>query len=38
MVGQRAGPGVQHTQDPDEPADVMRVCGQLDEGVGRGVA
>ena len=36
MVGQGPGPGVQHTQDPDQPADIMRVRGELDERLGRG--
>ena len=36
MVDQGPGPGVQHTQDPDQPADIMWVRGQLDERLGRG--
>jgi hypothetical protein len=26
---------MQHTQDSDQTADIMRVCGQLDERLGR---
>lgn len=36
MVGQGAGPGVQHTQDPDQTTDVMRIRGERDARVGRG--
>jgi hypothetical protein len=36
MVGQGTGPGVQPTQDPDEPADIMRGHGQLHERWGGG--
>jgi len=38
MIRQGTGPGVQDTQDPHQPADVRRVCGELAEGVGRGAA
>jgi hypothetical protein len=31
MLGQGAGPGVPHTQDPDQPADIMGVRRELDE-------
>ena len=36
MVGQGTGPGVPHTQDPDEPAAIMRVHGTLHERLGCG--
>ena len=36
MVGQGAGPRVQHTQDPHQAADVMRVRGERHERLGRG--
>ncbi len=36
MVGQGAGPGVQHTQAPDQPTDVMRIRGERDARVSRG--
>ena len=35
-IGQGAGPGMQHTQDPDQPADVMWVCSECDERLGGG--
>jgi hypothetical protein len=37
MVGEGAGPGMPHPQDPDEPPDIMRVRGELDERLGRGL-
>ncbi len=36
MVGQRAAPGVQDTEDPDEPPDLMWVFGERDERLGGG--
>jgi hypothetical protein len=38
MGGQGTGPGVQHTPNPDAPADIMRVHGQLHERWGCGTA
>jgi hypothetical protein len=38
MVGQGPGPGVPHPEDPEQPPDIMRGCGQLDERVRRGAA
>jgi hypothetical protein len=38
MVGQGTGPGVPHTQAPDEPADIRRVHGTLHERLGCGTA
>ena len=35
MIDQGAGPGMPHTQDSDQTADIMRVCGQRDERLGR---
>jgi hypothetical protein len=36
MVGQHAAPGVQDTEDPDEPPDVLRVGGAREARVGGG--
>jgi len=36
MVGQSARPGVQHTQDPAETPNVMRIRGELEERLRRG--
>jgi len=36
MVGQRARSGVEHTQDPDETPDIVRVRGELEGRVRRG--
>jgi len=36
MVSQRAGPGVEHTQDSDQAAHIVRVRGELHERWGRG--
>jgi hypothetical protein len=36
MGGQGTGPGGQHTQDPDEPADIMRVPSKLHARLGCG--
>ena len=38
MIGQGAGPGMQYTQDPDQPADVRWVCRELHERRGGGAA
>jgi hypothetical protein len=36
MVGEGAGPGVQHTQDSDQTSYIMRIPGELDERLRRG--
>jgi hypothetical protein len=36
MVGEGTGPGVQHTEDPDQPTDIMRIGSERDERLGRG--
>jgi hypothetical protein len=37
MVGERSRPGMQDGQDTDQPADIVRVCRELDQGVGGGL-
>jgi hypothetical protein len=36
MVGEGPGPGVQHTEDPDQPTDIMRIGSEPDERLGCG--
>jgi hypothetical protein len=38
MVGEGMGPGVQHTEDADQPTDIMRIGSARDERLGRGAA
>jgi hypothetical protein len=36
MIDEGSGPGMEDAEDANEPADIMGVCGELDEGWGRG--
>jgi hypothetical protein len=36
MGGEGTGPGVQHTEAPDQPTDIMRIGRERDERLGRG--
>jgi hypothetical protein len=36
MIEEGPGPGVEDAENADEPPDIMGVCGELDERLGRG--
>jgi hypothetical protein len=38
MIDEGSGPGMEDAEDANEPADIMGVCGERDEGWGRGAA